>query len=101
MDLPLVFLESLLMERPIIVGDLPPVNEALLGDSGLTVPYGDIPALTSALVKLLESAERRAQMGQNGRRAVLERCAPEGILATYHDIYRQIINRHRGITPSK
>jgi glycosyltransferase involved in cell wall biosynthesis len=93
MDIPLVCLESLLVGRPIIVADTPPMNEALLDACGHAVHYGNIPALTQALTTLLSSADYRARLGENGRRAVLEKCTPKQIIDEYQVIYQQVMNK--------
>jgi glycosyltransferase involved in cell wall biosynthesis len=93
MDLPLVLLESLMLERPIIVTDTPPINEALLGGGGIAVPYGDVAALTAALTRLLSSPPVWEKLGKQGRKAVLEQCQPNRVIQRYQEIYQSTLER--------
>lgn len=86
MDLPLVLLESLALERPIIVADQAPINETLLG-GGLAVPFGDVDALADALAALLGDDARRAALGAAGRRGVVAAADPRRIEAAYEEVY--------------
>ena len=90
MDLPLVILESLVLGRPVIVADQAPINEALLGGGGYAVPYGDIPALTGSLARLLANAGLREHLGERGRDAVLEHCNPEKVVERYQMVYEGV-----------
>ena len=90
MDLPLVILQSLALGRPVIVGDQAPISEALLGDGGYTVPYGDVPALTRSLVRLLSDVGLRERLGERGRDSVLEHCDPEKVVERYQVVYEQV-----------
>jgi glycosyltransferase involved in cell wall biosynthesis len=88
MDVPYIFLEALALERPVIVSDQPPINEALVGDGGLAVRYGDIPALRQALIRLLSDAGYREQLAKRGYAAVREHCNPTHIVTQYQEFYR-------------
>jgi len=90
MDLPLVILESLALGRPVIVGDQAPISEALLGEGGYAVPYGDVPALTSKLARLLANAGLRETLAARGRTSVLEHCDPEKVIERYQWIYERV-----------
>jgi glycosyltransferase involved in cell wall biosynthesis len=91
MDLPLVILESLALGRPVIVGDQAPISEALLGEGGFRVPYGNVPALASALARLLGSVELRQKLAEAGRASVLEHCDPENVVEHYQEIYDRVV----------
>lgn len=93
MDLPLVILESLALQRPVIVSDAPPISEALLGGAGCAVPFGNVGRLTDALAELLHDAEMRARLGAAGRAAVLARCDPVAVVQQYRSIYRAAVAR--------
>lgn len=60
-------LESMAMELPVIVSDLP-ANRQWIGDAnGRVVPPRDVAALTSALLSLANAPEERAAMGRVNR----------------------------------
>jgi glycosyltransferase involved in cell wall biosynthesis len=90
MDLPLVILESLALGRPVIVGDQAPIGEALLGEGGYAVPYGDVPALASSLARLLKNVGLRERLAERGRASVLESCDPERVVDHYQWIYERV-----------
>ena len=87
MDLPMAILESLALSRPVIVADRPPMNEALLGDGGMMVSYGDIAGLTAALARLLADQDLRRRLGAQGHDAVLRLCDPMLAVERYQQIY--------------
>lgn len=93
MDLPLIVLESLMLGRPVLVSDFPPVNEALFG-GGYALPYGDVRLLSAALSRLLRSPALRDRLSWLGREQVLEYCDPDRVVSLYHEIYRQVLKKH-------
>lgn len=66
--------ESLLMEKPMVVSDIrgfaDPVQHE---ETGLVVPVDDPPSLADAIVRLLRDRPLAQRLGQNGRRRMLER----------------------------
>lgn len=92
MDLPLVLLESLALGRPIIVGDEPPISEALLG-GGRAVPVGDPAALAAELTALLSDPDLRAALGAAGRTRLLELADPGRVARAYGGIYDRLLAR--------
>ncbi len=94
MDLPLVVLEALVLERPVIISDKPPMSEALFG-GGFAVRHGDVPALTAALAQLLLDSNLRAKLAAQGRAAVLQQCHPVRVVDRYKQIYQSAFEGHR------
>jgi glycosyltransferase involved in cell wall biosynthesis len=90
MDLPLIVLESLMLERPVIVSDRPPIAEALLG-GGIAVPPGNVEALRAALAQLLTDDDLRRRLAATGAEQVRRLCAPERVVAAYHAIYDETV----------
>ena len=76
--IPVVLMEAMALRRPVIatyVGGIPELVQA--GESGWLVPAGSVEELARAMREALETpAERLAEMGECGRRRVLERHAP-------------------------
>ncbi len=65
---PWVLLEAMACETPVIstpVGAIPEMLDH--GRAGTVVPYGDVRALRAALDALLDSPERRSELGRAGR----------------------------------
>lgn len=70
-NFPLVLLEASACELPVIGTDCAGVPEAIAdGNTGFVVHYDDLPALTEKIMLLLENAELRKKLGQEGRRFI-------------------------------
>jgi phosphatidylinositol alpha-1,6-mannosyltransferase len=65
----LVYLEAMAHGLP-CVGSTHDAGAEVIGDAGLTVDPDDLDAVAAAIVALLESPERRQQMGDAGHRRV-------------------------------
>jgi len=66
--------ESLLMERPMVVSDIPGFADTIIHEeTGLAVPVDDPPALAAAIVRLLRDRDFARRLGQNGRARMLRR----------------------------
>lgn len=66
--------ESLLMERPMVVSDARGFADTVLHEeTGLVVPMNDADALADAIVRLLRDRELAARLGRNGRARMLGR----------------------------
>lgn len=69
---PMSSLEMAATELPIVVSDLPGLNEAITEDTGLKFTVNDPVAAADALHRLLNNADFLALMGVNGRKRVLK-----------------------------
>jgi glycosyltransferase involved in cell wall biosynthesis len=66
--------ESLLMERPMVVSDIPGFADTVIHEeTGLIVAVDDPPALAAAIVRLLRDRELAQRLGRNGRARMLSR----------------------------
>jgi glycosyltransferase involved in cell wall biosynthesis len=66
--------EALLMERPLVVSDIPGFRDTVLHEeTGLVVPVDDPAALAEAILRLLRDREFAHQLGERGRQWMLER----------------------------
>jgi glycosyltransferase involved in cell wall biosynthesis len=64
--------ESLLMERPMVVSDIPGFADTIIHEeTGLLVPVDDPPALAAAIVRLLRDRDLARRLGQQGRARML------------------------------
>lgn len=62
--------EAMMLGKPVIVCHATNMDQIIQqAQCGLVVPYGDVPALDSALTQLASDAGLRQQLGQNGRTA--------------------------------
>jgi glycosyltransferase involved in cell wall biosynthesis len=67
----IAFLDAMLCKVPCVGTQVGAVPE-ILGDAGICVPPADADALAAAIAALLADPQRRATMGEAGRRRVLE-----------------------------
>jgi glycosyltransferase involved in cell wall biosynthesis len=66
-----VVLEAMLAAKPVVGSDVTGTRELIVNEeTGLLYAFGDVPALTAALRRLLNDASLRAEMGAAGRRRV-------------------------------
>lgn len=71
--LPRVVLEAMLASKPVIGSDVTGTRELIVHEeTGLLYGYGDVPALTAALRRLLGDPPLRRAMAAAGRRRVVE-----------------------------
>lgn len=90
--LPLTIIEAMLAELPVVATRVGGVAE-LVEDAitGLLVPPNDPQALKRALAQLLEEAEVRKRMGEEGRRRALERFTIEHMISQTGQLYGQLL----------
>ena len=70
------------------VGGIPEVMED--GATGLLVPFGDLPALVSAVEGLIRDPRRRAELGHGAQRRARQRFSAEVIVPQYEELYRRV-----------
>lgn len=72
-SMPTKVLEYMAYGVPVVSTPLPLVERLLAEhDTGIVVPFGDVPAATKAVLRLAEDADERARMADAGRAAVAE-----------------------------
>ncbi|RME44215.1 MAG: glycosyltransferase [Caldilineae bacterium] len=97
-DIPITLLESLAAGKPILISDIPPMNELVhrYGDAaggrriGLTIPPGDVPAMVSAVTHLFQEPALRAEMGRAGQRVVERYFDIRQVAAEYEKLYQEM-----------
>lgn len=90
MDIPLVLIESLFEQKPIVISDIPPLNEIMKAEAGIKIKPGDSNALGKAIIKLIKSESLRREMGSVGRSIVKEHFDIRKIVESYEEIYEHI-----------
>ena len=92
---PNVVLEAMAAHRPVVTtpaGDAGLVVED--GISGYVVPFDDVQAMASAMVRLAESPELGRKFGEAGRRRVEEDYSFDGLAGRLISAYEAIAERH-------
>ncbi len=88
-------LEAAAMELPVVATRVDGCVDAVVdGVTGLLVPSRNPQALAAAIERLILDPELRQQMGQVGRRRVLNDFQPELIWESLYREYRELMNRH-------
>jgi len=94
-DIPTTLLESLAAGKPIVISELPPMNELVQGNEGaevgLAVPPGDSKALAQAVVALLKDAGLREHMGKRGQTLVREHFDIRQVARQYEKLYQEMV----------
>jgi glycosyltransferase involved in cell wall biosynthesis len=89
-----VQLEAMVCGKPVISTRLPSgvpwVNRD--GETGLTVPPGDVSALRSAIAALADDPDRRARMGAAGRSRVESEFSLSRMRASVAALYRELLD---------
>ncbi len=92
-EIPIVLLEALALEKPIIITNIPPLNEIMKQDIGEMVPPDDFEALNEALYKLIKNPGSREIKGANGRNMVQKEFNISKTAEDYRALYNKIISR--------
>ncbi len=90
-------LEAMACSLPIVATDVGGNGEVVRhGETGLLSPRGDHVALSRHLVTLLRDEPRRIQMGEAGRKRLLETFTQDRMHSRYAEIYEQMLTAGRG-----
>ncbi len=89
MDIPLALLEAMAAGKPVIVGDLPSLTEAVEHETnGIVTPAGDAAAAWKAVRSLDDEACKK--LGDTARETTLDRFHPERMARQYLELYREL-----------
>ena len=90
-DFPVVNLEALSCETPVIASMVGGVGDAIENDfNGLLVPPNDPERLAAAIQKLLQNKQLRTKFGENGRKVVEEKFSWDSIAKELITKYEEI-----------
>ena len=88
---PLSILEAQLAEVAVVASDVGSISETVRsGATGLLVPPDDPDRLAEALTTLAHDPDRRRQLGEAGRRLVLERFTAGHMAEQFERLYAEI-----------
>jgi rhamnosyl/mannosyltransferase len=88
----IVLLEAMAMARPVVVSDLPTGVQMLVeeGANGYLFTPGSAAALADALRRLAAGPARAREMGEEGRRRLLDRWTTEHMVQRYVRLYERL-----------
>ena len=88
-----VILEAMAAGKPVIATDIGGAGEAIIdGLNGYIIPPRDYNALADAILKLLNSPEKRKEMGIQGRRRVEQSFSLTDNIKKTEQLYLEILN---------
>jgi glycosyltransferase involved in cell wall biosynthesis len=105
-DIPTTLLEALAAAKPIIISDIPPMNELLRQPAGISelggiiIPVNDSQALANAAVKLLENPDLRTNMGGCGQSFVQMNYDIRCVASQYEELYEEMAKCKQSEKPS-
>ena len=89
-------IEALLAGAPVVTSDVMANNEVVAHEySGLLTPYADVPALATAIVRLLEDRALARRLAAQGRREVVARYGADRLAAQLEALYRSLTHASR------
>ncbi len=91
---PQVILEAMSMAKPVVAADVGGVGEIVInGVNGTLVPPGDAEAFTQGICQILQDKNKAYEMGQAGRKQVLENFGIEKMINATESIYNKLIGQ--------
>lgn len=91
--LPIVLLEAMLCEKPVIATNVGGIPEVIRNnEDGLLVPSEDSLSIAYALITLIRSVQERRRIGCAARRRVLEHFSFQRSMAQREQVYEEVIH---------
>ena len=91
--IPRALMESMALGVPVVATDVPGTHTLIKsGQTGLLVEYGDVPALSSALAKVLMDPSLAERLGESGKYLVQTRYNEYTVADRVEKIYNHILN---------
>ena len=89
----IVLLEAMASGRAVVASDIPGYRSVVQpGENGVVFPPGDVAALASRIVPLVEDESRRLSLAERGRARALEFAWPL-VAAHIEQVYRRVLDR--------
>jgi glycosyltransferase involved in cell wall biosynthesis len=87
----LAVLEAMACGLPVVAFDIPSIREQIThAEGGLLVPYGDLAALSRAVVELSEDAAMCVEMGRRNRERAVADFTVERMVQDYRDLFHSV-----------
>jgi glycosyltransferase involved in cell wall biosynthesis len=93
MDAPLVLLEAMSQGVPLVLANVPPLDEILATGAGLPVPPADPEALAQSVIRLLGDDKLRETLGEAGQEAVRTVFSADVMAKQVEDVYDEVLSR--------
>ncbi len=98
--IPRALMESMALGLPVVATDVPGTRSLIRADkAGFLVEYGDAPAFSGALVKLMNDPALATRMGKSGKELVEHEFNEFVVAERVEAIYNHILNNKPGVLP--
>ncbi len=89
-DVPLVVVEAMACEKPVILSDIPILQEFATKDNSVTIQKGDVAGLARAISDLHDNIEKRKLLGKQARKYVEDNFDIKKVAGIYEKIYEKL-----------
>ncbi len=94
-EMPAVVIESLMMERPLVVTDVTGVRDLVSNSKhGILIPPSNVEALHAAINWTVNNLDQARTRAKAGRQFVIEYLDAERVAREYFNIYRRVMKTH-------
>jgi len=88
--------------KPVVATDVGGVSEMVRHDvTGLLVPPGDLDEFVESLARLIDDRTLAREMGEAGRRRIMQEIRPANLAPMILNLYRDILRQHTESTNRK
>ncbi len=91
MDYPLVLLEAMALEKPVIFSNVLPLNELFEQGSNIMIEKGNPEELSNAIISLLSDEKERNSIGRNAKSLVQKKFNIQDSAKKYLELYKTIL----------
>jgi phosphatidylinositol alpha-1,6-mannosyltransferase len=89
-DVPLVVVEAMACEKPVVISNLPILKEFAREESSVIIEKENVANLSAAVLSLWKNPERRDALGKQARVFVMENFEIKNIAEKYKEIYKTL-----------
>ncbi|KKR22153.1 MAG: Glycosyl transferase group 1 [Candidatus Moranbacteria bacterium GW2011_GWA2_39_41] len=89
-DVPLVVVEAMACEKPVIVSNLPILKEFASDTNSITIEQGNVAQLVDAILDLYNNPEKRTLLGKGGRKFCEKNFDIKKVASIYEKIYFEL-----------
>jgi glycosyltransferase involved in cell wall biosynthesis len=83
--------QAMLCGKPVISFDVDGAKEVVNENTGRLIEPKNVEKLTQACAELIEDADLRKRLGENGRESVKRKFAPEQMVNTVEKVYQKLV----------
>lgn len=92
LDIPLILLEFLASGKPIVIPDIPPLNEIMRDEVGVLLRENSSEEIAATLAALLNDPQRRHRLGIAGRALAERDFSLDSMVRQYEAVYDRLVD---------